>query len=98
MAQIIGERTALQGVTAVDNKGVAVFPELPALIALTIPDLQNVGYFSVSCNWNTSRKLLKTVIAAININMQVLQIETSSSYFTLQITIDETFLRNFLEY
>ena len=69
-----------------------------ALIALTIPDLQGVGYFSVSCNWNTSRKLLKTVIAAININMQVLQIETSSSYFTLQITIDETFLRNFLEY
>ena len=28
MAQIIGERTALQGVAAVDNKGVAVFPEL----------------------------------------------------------------------
>ena len=50
----------------------------------------------------TASKLLRqavvTVIAAININMQVLQIETSSSYFTLQITIDETFLRNFLEY
>jgi hypothetical protein len=33
------------------------------------PDHQNVEYFFFSCNWNTSRKLLKKVIATININM-----------------------------